>query len=135
VRDVLEFLHENGLRGAPGRLPRTVAYHDPCHAIRAQRIRHQPRELLRQIPDLALVDVPDEAMCCGAAGQYNVTQPGTSSELRRLKVEALRSTGATTVASANPGCTTQLIAGLRERRVAIEVVHPIQLLDRAYARR
>lgn len=71
-------------------------------------------------------------MCCGAAGLSNVLEPEQSGELRRRKAEAIASTGATIVASANPGCTIQIAAGLRELGSDVEVVHPVELLDRAW---
>ena len=91
----------------------------------------QPRALLGAIPGLEVVDLEDGDRCCGAAGLYNVTQPEMSGELRRQKAEAVAASGATIVASANPGCTMQLVAGLRELGLEVEVVHPVQLLDRA----
>jgi glycolate oxidase iron-sulfur subunit len=95
------------------------------------KVHGQPRALLRAIPGLEVVDLDNGDRCCGAAGLYNVTQPEMSGELRRQKAEAVAATGATIVASANPGCTMQLVAGLRELGVPAEVVHPVQLLDRA----
>jgi glycolate oxidase iron-sulfur subunit len=133
VRDLMAFLAEEGLRKEPGELRATVAYHDACHALRVLKVRDQPRALLRRIPGLEVVDLANGDRCCGAAGLYNVTQPEMSGELRRLKAEAVAASGATIVASANPGCTMQLAAGLRELGVALEIVHPVQLLDRAYA--
>jgi glycolate oxidase iron-sulfur subunit len=133
VRDLMAFLAEEGLRKEPGELRATVAYHDACHALRVLKVRDQPRALLRRIPGLEVVDVANGDRCCGAAGLYNVTQPEMSGELRRQKAEAVAASGATIVASANPGCTMQLAAGLRELGVALEIVHPVQLLDRAYA--
>jgi glycolate oxidase iron-sulfur subunit len=133
VHDVMAFLHEHGIE-PPTANPRVerVAYHDACHALRVQHVREQPRALLRQIPGLEVLDIANLDRCCGAAGLYNVTQPETADELQRQKVEAILATGATTVASANPGCTMQISAGLRAAgRPDIEVVHPIQLLDRA----
>jgi glycolate oxidase iron-sulfur subunit len=73
-------------------------------------------------------------MCCGAAGLYNIVEPAMSSELRRRKAEAIVSTGASIVASANPGCTMQIAAGLRELGSPIGVLHPVEILDRAYGR-
>lgn len=131
VRDVTELLHDGGSGTALGSLDVRVAYHDACHAIRAQHIREQPRGLLRRVPGLEVVDVPDGDRCCGAAGLYNVLEPAMSAELRRRKADAIVSTGAQIVASANPGCTMQIAAGLLEVGSAIEVVHPIELLDRA----
>jgi glycolate oxidase iron-sulfur subunit len=132
VRDVTELLHDEGVGDAPYRpMPVRVAYHDACHALRAQRIREQPRELLRRVPGLELVEIPNGDVCCGAAGLYNVTEPAMSAELRRRKAEAIAATGASLVASANTGCTMQIVAGLRELGVRIEVAHPVELLDRA----
>ncbi len=133
VRDVIAFLHEEGVRGEPGTLRELtrVAYHDACHALRAQGIHRQPRELLGAVGNLDLVEVPNGDRCCGAAGIYNVTEPEMSGRLQREKAEAVASTSATVVASANPGCTMQLMAGLRDLGVVAEIVHPIELLDRA----
>jgi glycolate oxidase iron-sulfur subunit len=133
VRDVMAFLFEEGMRGAPGSLPSPtrVAYHDACHALRAQGIHRQPRELLGAIGNLELVEIPNGDRCCGAAGIYNVTEPEMSSRLMLEKAEGIASTGASVVASGNPGCTMQLRAGLDDLGVTAEIVHPIELLDRA----
>jgi glycolate oxidase iron-sulfur subunit len=133
VRDAVQFLHDEGTRGDPGSLrePTRVAYHDACHALRAQGIHRQPRELLGAIGNLDLVEIPNGDRCCGAAGIYNVTEPEMSGRLMREKAEAIASTGAAVVASGNPGCTMQLTAGLRDLGVDVEIVHPIELLDRA----
>ena len=136
VRDVMEFLHDEGLSETPTTTTdgaQRVAYHDACHALRAQKIKEQPRALLREIPGLQIDEIPGGDVCCGAAGLYNVLEPEMSSELRRRKAEAIASTGASVVASANPGCSMQIVAGLRELGSPGEVVHPVQLLDRAYA--
>jgi glycolate oxidase iron-sulfur subunit len=132
VRDVMAFLHEEGVVSRSGSIGRTVvAYHDACHALRAQGIRHQPRALLEAIGGVELVEIPNGDRCCGAAGIYSLTEPEMSGALLREKAEAIASTGATVVASANPGCTMQIIAGLRAIRPDVRVVHPIELLDAA----
>jgi glycolate oxidase iron-sulfur subunit len=135
VRDVMEFLHEEGLSATPSKIAgvERVAYHDACHALRAQKIKEQPRALLRRIPGLQIDEIPGGDVCCGAAGLYNVLEPEMSSELRRRKAEGIASTEASVVASANPGCTMQIAAGLGELGAPREVVHPVELLDRAYA--
>ena len=131
VRDLTEFLAEHGLVAPHAPLEATVAYHDACHALRAQGIKAQPRALLASIPGLHLVEVPDGDRCCGAAGIYNVTQPTLSAELGRQKAAAVASTGASIVASANPGCSMQLAAHLRAIGHGVEIVHPVELLDRS----
>jgi len=132
VRDLMAFLHEEGLgdvRLAP--VPATVAYHDACHALRAQGIHRQPRELLSRIPELELVEIPTGDRCCGAAGMYAATQPALAGELGRQKAEAVATTTATLLASANPGCSVQIAEHLRRLGSPVEVVHPVELLDRS----
>ena len=132
VRDLMAFLYEEGLTSAPKDGDRvTVAYHDACHALRAQHVQAEPRALLRQVPGVEVVEIANGDRCCGAAGLYNVTEPEMSGRLMREKAEAVRETGAAIVASANPGCTLQLRAGLRALGADIEVAHPVQVLDRA----
>ncbi len=135
ARDVLAFLDDEALREPPASNPgfARIAYHDACHALRVQKIREQPRALLRAIPGVEVVDVPEGDVCCGAAGLYNVLEPDTSTQLRRRKADAIASTGADVVASANTGCTMQIDAGLRKLGSEIRVLHPIEILDSAYA--
>ena len=110
----------------------TVAYHDACHALRAQGIAAEPRAVLGRIPGLRVVEIPDGDRCCGAAGIYNLTQPDARRRAsRRRRPTAIRATGAAIVASANPGCSMQIAAGLAASARRVEVVHPVELLDRA----
>jgi glycolate oxidase iron-sulfur subunit len=133
VRDLMEFLHTEGVESpANGAGLGRVAYHDACHALRAQHVREQPRAVLLSIPGVEIVEIPDGDRCCGAGGLYSVLEPEMGGELMRRKAEAVASTGASIVASASPGCTMQIAAGLRALGTAVEVVHPVELLDRAY---
>lgn len=137
VSDVMEFLQADAPseRAAPETWTgeaTTVAYHDACHALRAQGIRAQPRAALGRLGGIDLVEIADGESCCGAAGLYNLTEPELADRLMRQKAEAIRDTGASVVASANPGCTMQIRAGLRALGYEAEVVHPVQLIDRAH---
>ncbi len=136
VRDVMEFLAEHGIdtpaHGPDGEGSIRVAYHDACHALRAQHIKEQPRSLLRQIPGVEIAEISNGDRCCGAAGLYNVLEPEMSDRLMHQKAEAVAGTGAAVVASANPGCTMQIAAGLRALGAGSEVLHPVEILDRAY---
>jgi glycolate oxidase iron-sulfur subunit len=132
VRDLMSFLYEEGLGDAKlAPVPATVAYHDACHALRAQGIHREPRALLGRIPQLAVVEIPTGDRCCGAAGIYAATQPELAGELGQRKAEAIARTGATVLASANPGCSVQIAEHLRANGSTIDVVHPVELLDRA----
>lgn len=132
VRDVSEFLVEIGAEPPTGRYEATVAYHDACHLAHGQRITGQPRQLLRQIPGLTLVDLPESDTCCGSAGTYNLTQPELAGRLLERKVNFIEETGATVVATGNPGCLAWIQQGLAERGHTISVRHPIEILDAAY---
>jgi len=132
VQDVAEFLAREPLRGPLTPVPMTVTYHDPCHVVHGQKIRRQPRELLAQIPDLTVVDLPESDWCCGSAGIYNLTQPEMADRLLQRKVRNVLSTGAEAVVTANPGCILQIQAGLRAQGQERPVLHLVELLDRAY---
>ncbi len=129
VRDLTEFLTEIGPVAPRHPLPVTAAYHDACHLAHAQRITRQPRDLLRAIPELKLVEVPDAGTCCGSAGVYNLLQPQAASELGALKAESVLATGAPLLISANPGCSLQIASAVAERGQDIAVAHTAEVLD------
>jgi glycolate oxidase iron-sulfur subunit len=129
VRDVSEVLVDSNLPLRPMRV--RVAYHDACHLAHGQRIRSQPRDLLRRIPKLTLVDLQDAALCCGSAGVYNLMEPEIAEELGRRKAERIKETGASIVAAGNPGCLMQIAQHCRALGVRVEVAHPVTLLARA----
>jgi glycolate oxidase iron-sulfur subunit len=136
VRDLSEFLLDLGLNTRDLRpLPVQATYHDACHLAHGQKIVAPPRQLLQAIPGLEYVELPEANWCCGSAGIYNVTHFDTSLELLDRKIGHLRETGADVVATGNPGCLLQLRFGLRRHRLAMEAVHTVTLLDRAYQRR
>jgi glycolate oxidase iron-sulfur subunit len=109
-----------------------ATYHDACHLVHAQRIREQPRKLLAMIPGLEVAPLAESEICCGAAGSYNLTQPEMADRLGRRKVENIVKTGAQAVISGNAGCTLQIQSQLKAAGHDIPVVHPVELLDRAY---
>ena len=129
VKDVTEVLVEAKL--PLGELRETVTYHDACHLVHGQKVRSQPRELLKRIPELTLVELADSDLCCGSAGVYNMLEPGIAQELARLKVARIRESGARIVATGNPGCIMQIARQCRAEGVAVEVAHPVTLLARA----
>jgi glycolate oxidase iron-sulfur subunit len=129
VRDFTEFLAELGPAAARHPLPVTAAYHDACHLGHAQRITRQPRELLRAIPGLNLVELPDAGTCCGSAGVYNLLQPEAAGELGARKAQAVLDAGAPLLISANPGCSLQIAAALADRGEHVAVAHVAEMLD------
>jgi glycolate oxidase iron-sulfur subunit len=132
VRDVTELLASVPACAARGPLPLRVAYHDACHLAHAQKIREPPRELLRMIPELELLEVGVEAeLCCGSAGIYNLVQPDAAAELGERKARHLLETGAEAIAAANPGCVAQLDLHLGKLGHPLPIYHPIELLWRS----
>jgi glycolate oxidase iron-sulfur subunit len=133
VKDIHEWLETIGIELPPrGQPDRVVTYHESCHLAHGQKITLQPRRLLAAIPGLKLVELPESSWCCGSAGIYNLIQPEMAGELLNRKLRHIRSTGATIVATGNPGCLLQLINGARSQGLRLRVVHPITLLAEAY---
>lgn len=140
VRDISEWLVEIGFRKptAPrsGAMPVSVTYHEACHLCHGQKITSQPREILRSIPGVELRECAEATLCCGSAGVYSLTQPLTAAWLRDRKVGHIRETGATVVATANPGCQLQIQQGLGKASLEtgnpVRVAHPVVLLAEAY---
>jgi glycolate oxidase iron-sulfur subunit len=131
VRDVTEFLAKLGLSARLEQLRQRVTYQDSCHLLHGQKVRDAPRELLRAIPGLEFVELPYSDICCGSAGVYNVTQTAASLDLLAEKMAYAKKTGARIIATANPGCLLQLRAGSEMHGTQQEVLHVIEVLDRA----
>jgi glycolate oxidase iron-sulfur subunit len=138
VKDVQEFLAEVGLTAPLYPLqphPVTLVYQDACHMLHGQKIYHQPRQLLRQIPGVTLKEPVDGALCCGSAGIYNILQPEIGAQLGQQKVKNLVNTGADIIASANIGCFVQISHHLEKQGHTLPVLHPMQLLAQSMANR
>jgi glycolate oxidase iron-sulfur subunit len=133
MKDVTEFLAEIGLTQPLHSVRRTITYQDSCHLAHGQRVRQQPRMLLESVPGLRLVEMPLADLCCGSAGIYNVTETRVALQLLRNKMDAVNSTGADTIATANPGCILQLRAGVKLHGRGQRVAHVVELLDEAGA--
>ena len=137
VRDLSEFLLEKGLSdwlaSAPGLPGEVVTYHDACHLAHGQGIRSQPRELIRAIPGIKYVELGEADTCCGSAGIYNVTQPKLARELLTRKWKHIEATGATIVATGNPGCHAWIEQAAREHGRRVRVVHTAELLEAAFS--
>jgi glycolate oxidase iron-sulfur subunit len=147
VRDVHEVLDALGPRAPRHPIRARVAYHDACHLGHGQRVRAQPRAVLRTIPELEVVDIPEAAICCGSAGIYNMVMPHPASELGARKAGHIRSVQPDIVVTANPGCLLQIgkhlaapdldgdvpdgtaQEGTEPDRAGLPLLHPVQVLD------
>jgi glycolate oxidase iron-sulfur subunit len=131
MRDVTEFLDGLGLSAPLRELRMRVTYQDSCHLAHGQKIREAPRRLIRAVPGVELMEMRLSDNCCGSAGVYNVTQTKTSLELLAEKMLCARETGAETIVTANPGCLLQMRAGSEIHKTGQQVLHVMELLDRA----
>ncbi len=132
VKDVSEFLDELGPREMrPLPQPLTVAYHDACHLAHAQGIWGAPRRLLKAIPNLTLVEIPEGEICCGSAGTYNIEHPDIADQLGERKARNILATGAEAVATGNIGCLVQIRMHLKRAGRPLPVMHTMEILAQA----
>jgi len=131
VRDVTEFLDQLGMVAPMREVPLQVTIQDSCHLLHGQKVREAPRRLLRSIPGVQIVEMTRADQCCGSAGVYNVTETKASMDLLADKMTNAKATGATAIVTANPGCILQLRAGSAMHKTGQEVLHVVELLDRA----
>jgi glycolate oxidase iron-sulfur subunit len=132
VQDISEFLAGLPLNTSMGEIPCRVAYDDPCHLLHGQGISREPRWLLQQIPGLTLVPFQEADWCCGSAGIYNLTHPDMAMRLLDRKMRHIAEANPDVIATGNPGCLLQLGWGIKRAGLSVEVLHPVELLDRAY---
>ena len=145
VKDIHEWLDEIGIAPPQVALPSllqaeregeggetVITYHESCHLCHGQKITTQPRQLLRAIPGVKLVELPESNWCCGSAGIYNLTQPEMADQLLDRKMRHIRSTRCEVVATGNPGCLLQLVNGAKREGLPLRVAHPVTLLAEAY---
>jgi len=131
MRDVTEFLDALGLTAPLREIRMRVTYQDSCHLAHGQKIREAPRRLIRAIPGIDLTEMRLSDNCCGSAGVYNVTQTQTSLELLAEKMQCAKETAAEAIVTANPGCLLQMRAGSEIHKTGQQVLHVMELLDRA----
>ena len=145
VKDIHEWLGQIGIEPPKASSPSplggeragvrgetVVTYHESCHLCHGQKITSQPRALLRAIPGVKLVELPESSWCCGSAGIYNLTQPEMANELLERKMKHIRSTKAEVVATGNPGCLLQIVNGAKQEGLKLRTAHPVTLLAEAY---
>ncbi|HCN29212.1 MAG TPA: 2-hydroxy-acid oxidase [Verrucomicrobiales bacterium] len=128
VMDVSVFLAKLGLREPLRETKLKAAYHDACHLSNAQNVRKQPRDLLKAIPGLQLLEIADAHLCCGSAGSYNMDQSEIASSLGEQKAKNIIATGAEVVVTGNIGCMTQVKLHLKKLGSPIQVKHTMQVI-------
>lgn len=132
LKDISEFLADHLHNPPTATIDRHVTYVESCHLRHGQKVIRQPRQLLDAIPGLTFTELQQPDRCCGSAGVYNLTQPETANQVLDAKVADVKQTGADIVVTSNTGCHMQMIYGMRKAGIDAEVIHLVELLDRAY---
>ena len=132
--DISEFLihqvpfKKDGL----GRVVRKVTYHEPCHLNRGQGISNEPREILKSIPGVELIEMKEPGRCCGMAGSFSLVHPDLSVQISDRKTADIQTTNTDTVATGCPACRLQLQSGVENAGFDEEVLHTVQILAESY---
>lgn len=132
--DIAEFLvhkvpfKKTGL----GNVAKKVTYHDPCHLNRGQGIHREPREILKSIPGVELIEMKEPGRCCGMAGSFSLTHPELSDQILDRKVKDIAQTHTNTVATGCPACRLQITSGVENAGLQEDVVHTVQILAESY---
>lgn len=132
VMDVTQFLASLGTTAAAGRIASRVTYHDPCHLVRGMGVSQEPRQLLRSIPELELVEMPDATRCCGCGGTFSLTHYQLSRKVNDVKLDNAEKTGAGILATGCPACRMHIEDGLAQRGSTMRVLHTAEVLAQAY---
>ncbi len=132
TKDIMEFLADIGLQGELKELKLRVTYQDVCHIAHAQKIKEHPRKIIKQIPGIEFIELPESDLCCGSAGIYNLIEPEMADRLLERKISKLKETGVQVLVAGNPGCLLQIGMGIKRHGLHIKTAHPIELLDWAY---
>jgi glycolate oxidase iron-sulfur subunit len=133
MRDISQFLAGIEMNDRMGEVKTRITYHDPCHLVRFQKVSAQPRKLLKGIPGVEFKEAAEADMCCGGAGSFFLTHYDLSQQVLDRKMGNFEKTGADYLVTGCPGCMMQLSSGVRKHEMPLQVVHTMQLLDRAYA--
>ncbi len=112
--------------------PLRVTYHDACHLAHAQRVREAPRRLLRALPGVELIPLPNADWCCGSAGVYNLTHPDMADAQLAGKLDSVESVSPDVVVASNPGCLLHMRRGAAARGLKPRFVHLVELLGEAF---
>ncbi|TLS36209.1 (Fe-S)-binding protein [Pseudalkalibacillus caeni] len=131
VEDISKYLYDTGYEKPKSPINKKITYHDACHLAHGQGVRHEPRQLLKDIPGVEYVEQPNADTCCGSAGIYNITNPEMAGAVLERKMENVPD-DVEMISMGNPGCMLQMAVGVQKYGRREEIVHTVQLLDWAY---
>ena len=134
VKDVSQELQRRKLRSGGPATGDRVTYDTSCHLLYGQHAGDASQQMVQQLPGIDFVPLQGTERCCGGAGIYNLMQPEMSARVLEEKLSCIKDTGASLLATGNPGCQMQITAGASLAGMNLQVCHPIELLDESYSR-
>jgi glycolate oxidase iron-sulfur subunit len=108
---------------------KTATWHDPCHLIRYQNIKEQPRAILKALKGLKYVEMPNADLCCGMGGSFSVYHYDLTKKIAAKKMDGIKATGADIVVTACPGCMINLIDNVLQNKMPQKVHHFLELVE------
>jgi heterodisulfide reductase subunit D len=115
-------------------LPLTVTYHDPCDLGRGARVFEEPRDVIRAIPGVKLVELPhsrENCMCCGGGGNLEMVDPDLAAKIAKAKIDEVLATGAQAVVTSCQQCVRTMTSYAKRNKIKLEVLDIVQLVRRA----
>jgi glycolate oxidase iron-sulfur subunit len=134
VKDIGQQLESIGFRNGVYSGSERTTYDASCHLLHGQHASASSMKMLWAIPDLNFAPLKDSEVCCGGAGVYNLLEPELSEQVLADKIRNIEQSGATVLATGNPGCHMQIAAGAKVAGLNLQVCHPVELLDESYRR-
>lgn len=132
VKDVSQQLATVELKHGENIDEGVVTYDTSCHLLYGQRAGDTSLKMLTSIRNLNFRSLEGSERCCGGAGIYNLLEPEMSGKVLQEKLSNIDSSGASVVATGNPGCQMHIGAGACLEGKRLRVCHPIELLDESY---
>ena len=134
VQDVGQQLQTTGIRQGAAIGPARITYDASCHLLHGQHAGDASLKMMLAVPELKFVPLAGSDVCCGGAGVYNLLETDLSAQVLEQKLEHIDECGAEILATGNAGCHMQIGAGARLAGIDLRVCHPVELLDKSYAR-
>ena len=129
VYEFSEFLVKvAGVSDVGAAFPHRVTVHDSCHALRELRLKHEPRDLLRHVRGLELVEMPDSEQCCGFGGTFATKFSMISSAMGGAKCDAVETSSAEYVTAVDSSCLMHVEGVLRRRQSKARTIHLASIL-------
>ena len=127
--ELSEFLVDRlGVSDLGSRFPAKVTFHDGCHGLRELRVKQQPRQLLKNVKDLTLIEMEDQTSCCGFGGAFAVKFPMISTAMGEVKCASALETGADFIVSNDSSCLMHLQGLLSRKKEKIKTIHLAEIL-------